>query len=140
MEPIDKSVAPAKQSLVSTAWLQWKPLPLAIPRLDPGFSKMDQIQRTAEALRYLILKFEHWISPQGNLREWLRWNTAAAIILGIPALLVVPVITFLLGQFATWSALIRETASNLIIFPITGIIGIALLSAIALLIRLILPR
>lgn len=134
------TIAPAKRSFLSTAALRWSPRELPIPQVDPAFEQMNQVQRTVEVLRYSALQFEHWVSSGGCLREWLRWNTAVALFLSIPAVLIIPVITSLLGQFATWSALIKETASNLIIFPITGIIGIALLSAIALLIRLILPR
>ena len=111
-----------------------------MPQVAPAFTQTDQIQRATEVLRYSVLKFEYWLSPNGNLREWLRWNTSVAIILSIPTLLIVPVITWLLGQFATWSALLVQIASNLIVFPITGILTIALLSAVFLFIRLILPR
>lgn len=134
------AIAPAKQRFLSAARLQWKPQPLSTPQVDPTFMQMGQVQRTTEALRYSVLKLEYWLSPHGNLREWLRWNTTVAIILSIPALLIVPVITWLLGQFATWSALLVQIASNLIVFPITGILIIALLSAVILFLRLILPR
>src|SRR5687768_15168526 len=119
-------------AVIPRPWLravQWKPQALTAPVIDSNFQQMHELERVTEVLRYSIGKLEFWISPEGNLREWLRFNVAIAIVLSIPALLIVPVVTYLLGQFATWSALLVQIANNLLVFPIAGIIGIALLSA-----------
>ena len=129
----------------SSSWrkaitLNWQPKPLAPPRVSRGFAKLNQLERTAEVLRYSISQLECWLSPGGMLREWLRFNLVTGTVLSIPALMVVPLVTYLLGQFATWTALLRQIGSNLIVFPLTMILGIALLSGAILLTRLLLRR
>ena len=69
------------------------------------------------------------------MREWLRLNCWVSIFLGIPALIVVPVITFLLNQFTTWTALLVQIAKNLVIFPIIAVLAIALITAVLFVVR-----
>jgi hypothetical protein len=60
------------------------------------------------------LAFEYSLSPGGGLRAWLKLNTAVALFLGIPALLVVPVITVLFTAVSTWTALLLQIVLNLL--------------------------
>src|SRR4051812_20302404 len=108
MKNRNRSIAPATPSLASRLKLNWHPQPIAEPRIDPEFHKLDHLQRTTEVLHYTTRKLEWWLSPNGSLREWLRFNFVVTAVLGIPALLIVPLITYLLGQFATWSALLMR--------------------------------
>jgi len=71
-------------------------------------------QRIAEVLRYGLLAFEYSLSPGGGLRAWLKLNMAVAVFLGIPALLVVPVITVLVTAVSTWTALLLQIVLNLL--------------------------
>jgi hypothetical protein len=113
----------------------WRPQPLEPPRVDPELPELNPLQRSAESLRYSTLKTEYWISAGGTLREWLRLNCWVSIFLGIPALIVVPVITFLLNQFTTWTALLVQIAKNLVIFPIIAVLAIALITAVLFVVR-----
>ena len=140
MKPASNPAVSAKPSLISAIRLNWKPQPLSVPKVVPAFREMDSLQRVGEVLRYSTLKLECWLSPNGKLREWLRFNVVIGCVLSIPALLVVPLVTYLLGQFATWSALLGTIATNLIIFPLTVIGGIALLSAMILFTRVLVRR
>jgi hypothetical protein len=60
------------------------------------------------------LAFEYSLSPGGGLRAWLKLNMAVALFLGIPALLVVPVITVLFTAVSTWTALLLQIVLNLL--------------------------
>ncbi|MGC3990615.1 MAG: hypothetical protein QM796_13230 [Chthoniobacteraceae bacterium] len=86
---------------------------------------LDGLSRSAESIRYSILSLEFWISPNGQVREWLRHNTRLAVFLGIPALLVFPIVIVLLCQFA---AILTKF--------ILGLILAAVLFIIAFLIRM----
>ena len=48
-----------------------------------------------------------------------------------------PIVTYLLTQFVTWTALLVQTAQNLLIFPIAAIALMALLSGAVFILRLI---
>ena len=53
----------------------WHPEPVCPPTVDTEFTKMNGLQRTTESFRYVLLRWEHWASPSGDIREWFRHNT-----------------------------------------------------------------
>jgi len=59
---------------------RWKPQKLEKPVVDPAFPEMDGIQRSAEAIRYSILSWEFWASPNGQMREWMRHNSILIVV------------------------------------------------------------
>lgn len=83
---------------------------------------------------------ECWLSPGGSLREWLRLNFYAAIFLGIPSFFIVQIVTILLNQFVTWTALLAAIVKNLVIAQCLGVAAIAILIGLVLLFRAILPK
>ncbi len=131
-----KSIREWKQKLIT----QWHPKEIEPPQIDPELPKLTALQRSAEVIRYWINGIEYWVSPKGIIREWFRWNLWVAILLGIPAFLVVPIVTLLFSQLASWSMLFVEIAINLVMFPITILLALAVLSAIYFLIRAYLPE
>lgn len=94
--------------------LAWRPLPVEPPALDPHLETLSGVERVAEVLRFSVLSVEVAISPHGSLRAWLKLNVLVALVLAIPAMLVVPVITYLLSGFSTWSQFLAEIANNLL--------------------------
>lgn len=92
----------------------WRPAPVAPPTLDSHLETLSSVERVAEVLRYSALSVESEISPQGGLRAWLKLNLLVALILAIPAVLVVPVITYLLSGFSTWAQFLTAIANNLL--------------------------
>src|SRR4051812_2943913 len=88
--------------------LGWNPKSLQQPQVDPEIRKLDAITRSAESIRYSILSFEFWISPDGQIREWIRNNSKVAAVLSIPAFLVLPIVTFAFWQLASWAAAITS--------------------------------
>ena len=107
----------------------WKPAPIDPPTVDPDLQHLHPLTRSAESIRYSILRIEWWISKGGVVREWLRHNTHLAAWLIIPAVLVVPVVTFIVWQVAKWLSVLTSIAGYLVVLPI-----LALLAAIVMLI------
>jgi hypothetical protein len=97
---------------------KWHPKPLNPPVVDKDIENLSAVARSAESFRYGILSGEYWISPKGQVREWLRNHTRAAVLLAIPAFLVLPIVTFALWQLVTWMTLLSSLAGKLIVFPV----------------------
>lgn len=108
----------------------WRPEVIEPPKVDPDLPALTGVERSAEVFRYSMLSTEYWLSPKGRLREWLRFNAKIASVLIIPMLLVVPLITFTLGQFKTWAELLAATTTSMVLFPLSALLVIALISAI----------
>lgn len=108
----------------------WRPEVIGPPRADPDLPQLTAAERSAEVMRYSVLSTEYWLSPKGCLREWLRFNTRLASILVVPTLLVVPLITFALGQFKTWVELVVATTTGMILFPLSALLVAGLISAL----------
>ena len=98
---------------------KWQPEPLPVPVVDIDLPQLSAIERAAEVMRFSCSRLEYWLSPQGTMREWLRFNLRIACALVVPALVVAPLVTLALGQFKTWVDLIVATTSNLILFPLS---------------------
>lgn len=118
----------------------WNPQPVEPPQVDPELPKLNGLQRAAESLRYTILRFEWWVSSNGNLREWLRLNSKISSVLVIPAVLVVPLVTFLLWQAFKWTGWLVGIAGNLVLFPLAILAAVIVISAVIILLRLILGK
>ena len=108
----------------------WRPAVIEPPEVDPELPTLTGVDRSAEVMRYSVLSTEYWLSPKGYLREWLRFNAKLASILVFPTLLVVPLITFALGQFKTWIELLVVTTTGMVLFPLSALLVAGLISAL----------
>ena len=111
--------------------LGWSPRCLSPPTVDPALTELHPVVRSAEVLRYSIAKFEYWISPGGHVREVLRLSSLLAALLGIPALMVMPLVTLLLTQVLIGLDLIVEIVINLAYIVAALVVGSAMLKAAA---------
>lgn len=102
----------------------WRPSPVSEPSLDPNTSGLPAIERVAEILRYNVLAAEHAISPNGGLRAWLKLNVLAAAVIFIPAMILVPAVTYLLSGFADWAHFLSKIAIGLLITALALVGGI----------------
>ena len=93
----------------------WRPVPPPPPRLDPDLSSLPATARVAEVLRYSLFAIERSVSPDGGLRAWLKLNVLVALVLAVPAALVIPVVTWLLHGFTTWSQYLAKMATNFVV-------------------------
>ncbi len=124
VSPDDESSSLAKQeeklslSIPKTLSLAmrnaWQPVPVPKPEVDPELPQLPAIQRSAEVLRYKMLQLEFAVSPEGGLRGWLKLNVLLALLIGIPALFLAPLITFLVSSFASWTGFLLAAVMNLL--------------------------
>lgn len=92
----------------------WRPVPPPPPHLDPNLAELPTITRVSETFRYSILDLEQAISPNGGLRAWVQLNVLVALVLAVPAFLVIPIVTLILSGFATWSDFLARISINLL--------------------------
>ena len=135
-------LAPAQSPSKVRALIEkyWRPKPIGSPAVDPELKDLNGLQRAGEVLRYSVLSIEWWISPNGTLREWLRWNGKLSSILLIPAVLIVPLVTFVLWQVAKWIVLLVQIASNLIVLPLAALTAGILITGIVIVARMLLGK
>ena len=100
------------RSFLATAW---QPAPLATPVPVETLSVLDFMERSAAALAYQVLRLEYALSPAGHLRAWAMLSLKIGLMLAIPAILVVPPVTWILSGMATWSAHLAAIALNLLL-------------------------
>ena len=105
---------------------QWKPRQVQPPKVDPDLVQMCHVERSAEVTRYSFLSFEWWLSPNGTLREWLRLHSKLGCLLLIPALLILPLITFVIQQIAGWVVFLGSLAMHLILIPLAMLLALVL--------------
>jgi hypothetical protein len=89
--------------------------PICKPMVNKNLSKLDALSRSAECFRYFLLSLEFWLSPNGDVREWLKHNVLLFILLIIPAILVMPVIGLILWQFTGWLSMLTAIAGKLML-------------------------
>lgn len=108
----------------------WRPAPLQAPRVDPGLARLGFVPRSAEVMRFQVLRLEHALSPGGGLRCWLKLNALLALGLAIPAVLLVPPVTAMLLAFSTWAGYLAAATLSLLLALVYIILIAAILSTI----------
>jgi len=111
----------------------WKPKPMLEPEVDPALPHLSGIERAAEVIRYCLVSLEHWLASSGWLREWIRLNLRIALFVAAPSLLVVPLVTLTFKEFNTWALLIAQTSTNMLYFPLTGLLFVGLIAVLIML-------
>lgn len=104
----------------------WKPRQGQPPKVAPDLAEMCSVERSAEVTRYSFLSLEWWLSPNGTLREWLRLHSKLGCLLLIPALLILPLITFVIQQIAGWVAFLGGIAMHLILIPLALLLALVI--------------
>ena len=79
---------------------------------------MNSLQRATESFRYVLLRWEHWVSPSGDMREWLRRNCYVGACLLIPAVFVMPAVGLILRQVGSWLSMLTGILGRLIVLPV----------------------
>ena len=108
----------------------WQPKALPVPVVDIELPQLSGIERSAEVLRFMSSKLEHALSPQGTLREFTKLNVRVAFCIAIPALMVAPLVTMALQQLKTWVAMLSETVSSFVLFPLSVVLSIILVAGL----------
>ena len=121
------------QSLTQSARHAIGAKPIALPYIDRELVRLSATERSAEVLRYSVTRAEYWLSPGGTLRAVLRISIKFSLLIGLPALLLVPVAIFVLEGVVAASALLAIIAANLAAMSISliaAVIGFAVLAAL----------
>jgi len=126
--------------LIHRSKLEWNPQPINAPRVDQELAHLGGAQRMIESLCYFVLSAEHWISPDGVLREWLRVMCKLGILILCPLLIFMPTVTFALWQVAIWVALLVAITKSLILFPLAALLAITLCGTLVIVVRSIFGR
>jgi hypothetical protein len=116
---------------IKSMWASaWRPMPVPAPTVDPDLACLGFLPRSAEVMRYQVLRLEHALSPGGALRHWLKLNILLALGLAIFAILVILPVTWILAGMASWSAYLAAVALNLLLALVYIILFAAILSAV----------
>ena len=89
--------------------------PICKPVVNIQLDRMNGLQRAAESFRYVLLYVEHWISPKGSIRNWLRMNCRLCAWLLIPTLFILPGIGLILWQLTFWWSLFTGIVGKLFV-------------------------
>jgi hypothetical protein len=116
--------------LKTTLTKHWRPEPLPSPVVDHDFPHLTGIERAAEVLRFMVSRLEYALSPLGHLREFAKLNARLCIGIAIPVLMVAPLITMALRQLQTWTTMLTSTVSEFVLFPLSVVLSILLVSGL----------
>lgn len=104
----------------------WRPKPLPEPVVDNDLPHLNGIERAAEVIRFILTTLEHWLSPSGRLREFIKMNARLAVAIAVPVVIVAPLVTLALEQLKGWVALLISTMSSFVLFPLSVLLCILL--------------
>ena len=127
------SGTPTKTKLI---WASaWRPVPVPMPTIVPELPHLGFAARSAEVVKFQVLRLEHALSPSGALRCWLKLNLLLGLGLAISAVLLVPPATAIMAAFATLSAYLAAVALNLLLALVYAILIAVILSTVLGLMR-----
>ena len=95
------------------------------PVVNTSLVHMNGLQRCTESFRYIILCVEHWISPDGKLRVWVKANARLTVLLAAPTFIAFPVVTVALWELEAWTNSLTTITSKLIVLPFLTLLAVA---------------
>ena len=98
--------------------------PICKPVVSIQLERMNGLQRTAEAFRYSLLSLEFWISPEGNIRQWMKANARFVAFMAAPTFMAFPVVTVALWEVESWVNSLTAIAGKLIVLPILVLLAV----------------
>ena len=112
---------------------------LNAPRVDPKLTNLTPLERAAEVIRYSVLRAEYWLSPDGVMRQRVRFALRLWVYVVIAAL-IAPGITAVIRDVTGWTAMSAEIVQNIAEIPLG--LGKFLLAcfAVVILFRLLFRR
>jgi hypothetical protein len=112
---------------------------LSPPRIDPQLTRLTPLERAAEVLRYSFFRAEYWLSPNGAMRQRIRFAVWLWVYVMVAAL-IAPGITAVIQHVTGWTAMSVEIVRNIAQIPLG--LGKFLLGcfAVVILLRLLFRR
>ena len=108
------------------------------PMVNTQLERMNGLQRATESFRYILLSIEHWVSPDGRIRAWVKANARSAVFIAAPTFLAFPVVTVALWEFEAWIDSLTTIAGKLIFLPIL-VLALVSFSIVLRIIRIFKP-
>src|SRR6266699_2777355 len=87
------------------------------PRVDPQLTRLTPLERAAEVLRYSFFRAEYWLSPDGAMRQRVRFALRVWVYVMIAAL-IAPGITAVIQHVTGWTAMSTEIVRNIAEIPL----------------------
>ena len=115
------------------------PTQLNPPRVDPQLTNLTPVERAAEVLRYSVLRAEYWLSPDGVMRQRLRFAVRLWVYVMIAAL-IAPSVTAVIQHVTGWSAMSAEIVQNIAQIPLGLCKFLLACFAVVILFRLLFRR
>ena len=113
--------------------------PIIKPVVNTQLERMSGLQRTAEAFRYVLLSIEFWVSPEGNIRQWMKANTRLAVFMAVPTFMAFPVVTVALWEIESWVNSLTTIAGKLIVLPVLVLLAVISITIVCRIIRVFKP-
>jgi hypothetical protein len=108
----------------------WRPESLPAPQLADDVTSLPAVERTAEILRYRLLRLEYALSPTGMLRAWFKLMFKTAVVIGIPVMLLGPLLIVILAGIAVMTESLAHICINLL-KAVAAIVAIGAVVAVA---------
>jgi hypothetical protein len=93
------------------------PTQLTPPQIDPQLTNLTPLERAAEVIRYSFLRAEYWLSPDGVMRQRVRFALRVWVYVVIAAL-IAPGITAVIQHVTAWAAMSAEIVRNIAEIPL----------------------
>ena len=87
------------------------------PKVDPKLTRLTPLERAAEVIRFSLLRAEYWLSPDGAMRQRLRFALRIWIYVVIAAL-IAPGVTAVIQNVTGWTAMSAEIVRNIAQIPL----------------------
>ena len=112
---------------------------LTPPQVDPRLATLTPLKRAAEVLRYSVLRAEYWLSPDGVMRQRVRFAMRVWIYVMIAAL-IAPTISTVTQHVTGWTAMSVEIVGNIAEIPLGLCKFLLACFAVVILFRLLFRR
>ena len=98
--------------------------PICKPVVNTQLDRMNGLQRVVECFLYTIVCIEHWLSLDGNIREWLRKNLRWSVLMVIPTVTAFPIVTLALWELESSVNVLTAIASKLVFLPVLALLAL----------------
>ena len=109
------------------------------PEVDPKLTSLTPLERAAEVLRYSVLRAEYWLSPDGVMRQRVRFAMRVWIYVMMAAL-IAPGVTAVIQHITGWTAMSAEIVTNIAEIPLGLCKFLLACFAVVILFRLLFRR
>ena len=109
------------------------------PKVHIQLDRMNGLQRATASFCHILLCGESWISPNNEIRAWVKANARFAMFMAAPTVIAFPVVTVTLWEVSSWVSSLTTIAGKLIFLPVLVLLALISISIIFKTIRVFRP-